>query len=120
MCKEDIRLARAASPTQAKSVTPTAAGIIVLTANPNRYALSAKLDTAMDATMSGAVVLAARINGTYYPLIGLSKDHPADTVSLTDVGTMIEGEIFAILLDVLYVGAVTVAETAFTQQMSEI
>lgn len=120
MCKEDVRLARAASPGQSIATTAVATGMKVLAANPNRYSLHAAWVPFMDATLAHAGFIAAVQGTAIYPLIGLSNEHPAGHVTILDVGQLIEYEIWMYYNDNANINDVRVAETFWTQELEKI
>ena len=120
MCKEDIRLARAAVPGRATVTTPTATGLRALAGNAERYSLSAHLANGVTAANSYAVSVYAAIGGLEYPLIGLSGEHPAGHVSLPEVGSVITGDIYIRAVDSTAVVDVTVAEVKWNQTQETI
>lgn len=120
MCKEDVRLARAAGPSQYKLAAATSPGSKFLTADPNRYSIMAGLASGLDILNSYAVLVYAKIGDFKLPLIGLSGEHPGGTCSLLDVGQAIQGEIWVDLLDTNGPVNVNVADTAFTDTLENI
>lgn len=94
MCKEDIRLARAATSGTTFTAAAPAAAVRVLGADPNRYAVSAGIGVLTPLTLNVSCLIAAKVGGGYVPLIGLSADHPADRVSVNEVGNLIFEEIW--------------------------
>jgi hypothetical protein len=120
MCKEDVRLARAASPGQVYTGNPAAVLTRALPGNAERYSLAASLSTTVGYTTPGSCVVYASIGGLLFPLIGLSADHPAGTVNLLDVGSAIQSEIWVKYLQAIDAGNVTIAETKWDQPQESI
>jgi hypothetical protein len=89
MCKEDVRLARAASQHDAFTAAAPAAAVQVLTANPNRYSLAAGIGVLTPLALNVSCMIAAKVGDKFIPLIGLSADHPTACVNLFDVGQLI-------------------------------
>lgn len=94
MCKEDIRLARAAANHETFTAAAPAAAVKVLGANPNRYALAAGIGVLTPLTLNVSCLIAARVGDQFVPLIGLSADAPAGHCNLMDVGQLIFNEIW--------------------------
>ena len=94
MCKEDIRLARAARSGATFTAAAPATAVQVLPGDANRYAISAGIGVLTPVTLQVSCMIAALVGGQYVPLIGLSADHPAGHVSLTDVGSILQEPIW--------------------------
>lgn len=120
MCKEDVRLARAANPNQAFQGSPTAGPVKIFTADAERYALTCHIAT--PGLVQGDIVcqLAARIGGQYYPLLSLANDHPGGTVSLLDVGALILGEIWWISTGTVTPTSVYISDSGWDRSQEEI
>lgn len=120
MCKEDVRLSRAASAGASVSPVFGASWTKALNANGERYSLTLG-DTTPDAfTTPGGVVAAAKIGGVFYPLLGVSREHPAKTCSINDVGALIMEEIWVLSLDATNPSPCTVSESQWTQTQENI
>lgn len=94
MCKEDIRLARAASTKNTVSLAAPAAAVKLMPADPNRYSLAAGIGVLTPLTLNVSCLVAALVGGAFVPLIGLSADSPNGHVSVIDVGQLIFAEIW--------------------------
>lgn len=120
MCKEDIRLARAAVPGKSVSVPTQVGGILAMGANPERYSLMASLDITVDLTLAhGAMVIAVQ-GSNRWPLIGITNDHPVGVVNLVEVGQLITYDIWVLPLDLADPQAIRVAETTFNRPQDQI
>lgn len=96
MCKEDVRLARAASSSQKYAAAMTALSMRLFTADPERYGLTAAFNNPPGAAASTSVMIAVKDGAGYIPLFVLSDEHQSGHVTLLDVGQIIQGEIWAV------------------------
>lgn len=119
MCKEDIRLARAAVPGDQKFVGTVNPDVLMLKANSERYSVMAAIDE-INAGDTNAVMVYAKSGARVFPLIGLSADHPAGVVSLVDVGNIICEEIWGHLISNTDDPSLYVAETRWDRTQEEI
>lgn len=94
MCKEDIRLARAAASGATFAKTAPVAAVQLLPANPLRYALAAGVGVLSPLTLNVSCLIAARVGDQYVPLIGLSADQPTGYVNVTTHGNLIFEQIW--------------------------
>lgn len=89
MCKEDIRLARAAKPNPPIAVAVPGGVAQVLPGNWNRYSLSLAALTAAPVANNCSGMLAAKVGGLYWPLLVATSEHQGGTINLVDVGAVI-------------------------------
>lgn len=94
MCKEDIRIARAAAPGGYFTAAAPAASIKCLPADANRYALAAGIGVVTPLTLNVSCMVGVVVGGNFIPLIGLSDEHPTGTVNVMDVGALIFEEVW--------------------------
>lgn len=120
MCKEDIRIARAAGPGRAVVATGGAADQRLLGANANRYSLSLTMLGVRAAGAVGTTVVYAMIGGAKHGLGGVSFDQPFNVVTISDVGAAIQGDIWVATLDLLNATSIGVAETEFLTDLESI
>lgn len=120
MCKEDIRLARAAQPRGQWSGSVTATAQRVLTANAERYSLVCGTSMATLVAGDPNVMVYALNGGRIFPLMSLTNDHLCDTVSLTEVGEIICEEIWVVSGSANAATPVYVGETAWNQTQESI
>lgn len=95
MCIQDIKLARNAFPKSGKSSGLNGTDVLMLPADATRYSLSASFANGSVVDADYVVLFYVKVGTLIFPLIGLTADHPADTVTLLDVGLAITYEIWA-------------------------
>lgn len=120
MCKEDIRLARAAAPEAATRFTTQSADTRVFGGNPNRYSLTAHILTVPAALGDFNVVVYAYVNGAKWPLLSLSEENIGGHVSLTEVGSILQEEIWCNMGGNSPPSQMLICTTAFDQSLEEI
>ena len=120
MCKEDIRLARAAVPHSFSGPAVPADGAVLFGVNYNRYSLTAAITFTALATRNINVIIAARIGTTIIPLIGLSNDTPSGHVNIIDVGSVLLEQIVIINKGSDNPVNLYVSDTAFNQEMESV
>lgn len=120
MCKQDVRIARAAAPEAANQWTGGDGNVRKFGANPNRYSLVLGLEMANQVTDTCIGMAWTESNGERIPLLGVSIDHPVDRCTIMDVGQALLGDIWvgsvgASNPDFLYLG-----QTFFNQDLESI
>lgn len=120
MCKEDVRLSRAAVPGDSVTVVPTAVMTQILKANPERYGLQAGINGVLTTAATGSCTVYAKNGNNLYPLIGLAQDHPAGVININNVGLIITYDIWAIVNDSTVPVNLTVSESKWNVQQDDI
>jgi hypothetical protein len=113
VCKEDIRLARAASGNTPVRVTPTANLVRVFPHDAERYSISMALVGPCTIANSFAVNLYARQGDEYFPLCSVSIEHSQDHITLDEIGEAITGELFVQAVDTTAFSDVRIATASF-------
>lgn len=111
MCKEDVRLARAAHGGSAGQQDGSTALHKVLGANPERYSLCAGYGNDITPGTPQSAAVGVMVNGLFYGFLGLSQDHPAGVVTIFEVGQLITSEIWVRDYDTTSPPVVNVIET---------
>ena len=120
MCKEDIRIARAAAPGRAISIAGTVADQLVFGANSNRYSLSLAIMTNSVINSTGGMVIYSLVGGFKRPLIGVSYDTPSGNVNIQDVGNVLTGDIWLKTNDTVNLPTVAITESIFLSGLEDI
>ena len=120
MCKEDVRLARAAAPGKVYLGDPAGTLTKMLDGNHERYSLSLAFQNQVSNAATFAFVAYARVGDQLYPVLGISADHPMDRCTLYDVGQLIQAEIWGLFVDSDTDAGVYCAETRWNQPQETI
>lgn len=120
MCKEDIRIARAASPGRSISVAGYVGDQLIFGANANRYSISVAIMTNSVINSTGGMVLYSLVGGFKRPLIGVSYDHNSGNVNIQDVGNVLTGDIWLKTNDIVNLPTVAISESIFLSGLEDI
>lgn len=120
MCKEDIRIARAATPKTPKNGTAGDTALCTLPANINRYSVSVGIGIGDPTLEDPQIVVSSKIGNLVYPLAILNKHNQTCILNLMEYGSVICGQIFITdigtdPLNIWYIG-----ETSFDTELEKI
>jgi hypothetical protein len=120
VCKEDIRLARAAVLNEVESAgAPTTHR--VFGASSNRYAFTGRMDFADPTIVPAATgMFAVKVGVGWAPLLSLNVHEQGGHVSLQEVGALIFGEIWWVNDSISNCTAVYAASTGFDKALEDI
>lgn len=111
MCKEDVRLARAAVPGLSARVDTSGGATKVFAANAERYSISCGLTPNGQSVPNSSALVYVIVNGVKVPIAGVSFDHPCDRVTLMDVGQLLLYDIWVDANDSNTTPDISIAET---------
>lgn len=120
MCKEDIRLARHASPGTSYGPAVPASETQILTANPNRYSLGGAIGYSALVGRNISAMLAVKVAGRYVPVLTFSPDAQGGVVNINDVGSLICEAIWYVSNGAEVPTALYVGDTVFTKELEAI
>ena len=120
MCKEDIRLGRAAQTSRTYGTTVPTTGTLIFPANPNRYSLSGAIGYASPITRDISAMLAARVGDVYVPLITFSADHQGANITIMEVGQILTYPIHYVTTGGEIPTALYAGDTAFIEELEDV
>lgn len=119
MCKEDVRLGRAASGRAVTIVTVLDVATRIMTANAGRLGLSLYMDGTATGPLTASAVVGTLDNGQFVPLLGVSGVTPFDRVDIDRGGILLTGDIYYLARGTA-APTIIVGETYLTDELRNI
>lgn len=121
MCKEDVRLGRAAHARTPVDQTATGAGqFLIFPANPNRYGLTMALRTTTTLAAAICAIVYTKVGGAKYPLACLTIGHPSAAHTIVTAGDAIQGDVWLDVPASMTAASVLIGETVWDQELRDI